>query len=53
MVCPPATLMAAFAAAAHGSTVAIGGQDCHAEPSGAFTGDISAEMLRGCRRDAP
>jgi triosephosphate isomerase len=26
--------------------VAIGGQDCHAEPSGAFTGDISAEMLK-------
>src|SRR5205807_2441284 len=31
--------------AAHGSKVAIGGQDCHAEPAGAFTGDISAEML--------
>jgi triosephosphate isomerase len=26
--------------------VAIGGQDCHPLPSGAFTGDISAEMLR-------
>ena len=36
---------------AQGSPVAIGGQDCHAEPSGAFTGDISAEMLRGRRRD--
>ncbi len=23
----------------------IGAQDCHAEPSGAFTGDLSAEML--------
>src|SRR2546423_6198521 len=34
-----------FASAAHGSKVAIGAQDCHAEPSGAFTGDISAEML--------
>ena len=45
MVCPPATLVATFAAAARGSRVAIGGQDCHAEPSGAFTGDISAEML--------
>ena len=31
--------------AAHGSQVAIGAQDCHAEASGAFTGDISAEML--------
>jgi triosephosphate isomerase len=45
MVCPPATLLTAFAAAAHGSGVAIGAQDCHPERSGAFTGDISAEML--------
>jgi triosephosphate isomerase (TIM) len=46
MICPPATLIVAFAALARGSAVAIGGQDCHAEPTGAFTGDISAEMLR-------
>jgi triosephosphate isomerase len=46
MVCPPATLIARFAAAARGSAVTIGGQDCHAEPSGAHTGDISAEMLK-------
>jgi triosephosphate isomerase len=45
MVCPPATLVAAFAARAGGSPVAIGGQDCHAEAAGAYTGDISAEML--------
>ncbi len=45
MVCPPATLLARFAEAARGSAVAIGGQDCHAEPSGAHTGDIAAEML--------
>src|SRR5439155_18952685 len=45
MICPPATLIAAFAAATRGSRVAIGGQDCHAEPSGAHTGDVSAEML--------
>jgi triosephosphate isomerase len=45
MVCPPATLVAAFAGAARGSPVLIGAQDCHAEPSGAHTGDISAEML--------
>jgi triosephosphate isomerase len=43
MVCPPATLIEAFAAIADG--IAIGGQDCHPEPNGAFTGDISAEML--------
>src|SRR3954449_4957787 len=45
LVCPPATLVMMFVSAAHGSKVAIGGQDCHAEPAGAFTGDISAEML--------
>ena len=46
MVCPPATLIRSFAETAAGSPVRIGGQDCHAEPSGAHTGDISAEMLK-------
>jgi len=45
LVCPPATLLMMFVSAAHGSKVAIGAQNCHAEPAGAFTGDISAEML--------
>jgi triosephosphate isomerase len=45
MICPPATLTMTFADAARGSRIEIGTQDCHAEPSGAFTGDISAEML--------
>jgi triosephosphate isomerase len=46
MVCPPATLIADFAAAARGTPVAIGAQDCHALAACAYTGDISAEMLR-------
>jgi len=46
MVCPPATLLAEFARLADGSAVTIGAQDCSTEPSGAFTGDLSAEMLR-------
>ena len=46
LVCPPATLIADFAALARGSAVAIGGQDCHSAAAGAFTGDISAEMLK-------
>jgi len=45
LLCPPATLLMMFVSAAHDSKVAIGAQDCHAEPAGAFTGDISAEML--------
>jgi triosephosphate isomerase len=44
-VCPPATLVGLFAQMSVGSRVAVGGQDCHAKESGAFTGDLSAEML--------
>jgi triosephosphate isomerase len=44
-VCPPATLVGLCATLSVGSRVAIGGQDCHAKESGAFTGDLSAEML--------
>src|SRR5471030_2734424 len=45
LICPPATLMAQAARAVKGA-FALGGQDCHAEAQGAFTGDISAEMLK-------
>jgi len=45
LICPPFTLITAFAETAAGSDVAIGGQDCHAAEKGAHTGDISAEML--------
>lgn len=45
MICPPATLISLFARTAAGTGVLVGGQDCHAEPAGAHTGDISAEML--------
>ncbi|MGX9430560.1 MULTISPECIES: triose-phosphate isomerase [Bradyrhizobium] len=45
LVCPPATLIAAFADKARGAKVAVGAQDCHPKASGAHTGDISAEML--------
>ncbi len=45
LICPPATLLARFVERARGSAVAIGGQDCHAAPGGAHTGDLSAEMI--------
>src|SRR5664280_2073979 len=46
LVCPPATLIAAFAEKARGSkALKVGAQDCHPKPSGAHTGDLSAEML--------
>jgi triosephosphate isomerase len=51
VLCPPATLLVAIAEAIRGSSIALGGQDCHSEPKGAHTGDIGAPMLRdaGCR----
>lgn len=45
-VCPPATLLAQAAAKLKGSRLALGAQDCSPEPSGAFTGDISAPMIK-------
>ena len=45
MICPPATLLAPMASAVKGSKVLLGGQDCHVAASGAYTGDIAAEML--------
>ena len=44
-LCPPATLVARMSEALAGSAVMVGGQDCCPEQGGAFTGDISAEML--------
>ena len=50
LVCPPATLLSMAGGILAGSGIALGGQDCHAAPKGAYTGDISAEMLAdlGC-----
>lgn len=45
LICPPASLIARAAELA-GHRIAIGGQDCHPETAGAFTGDLSAEMLK-------
>jgi triosephosphate isomerase len=46
LVCPPATLISTAADFCKDSALAIGAQDCHSQPSGAHTGDISAQMLR-------
>ncbi|MGB7241628.1 MAG: triose-phosphate isomerase [Sulfitobacter sp.] len=45
VICPPATLLSQAADLAKGTSVSIGAQDCHAQISGAFTGDLSAEMI--------
>ena len=44
LICPPSTLLAR-AHEAGGTRLAIGGQDCHGNASGAHTGDTSAEMI--------
>lgn len=46
LICPPATLLHPMVNALTNSNIAFGGQDCHANFSGAHTGDISPEMLK-------
>jgi len=46
LVCPPTTLLAPAARILRGGKLTLGAQDCHPSPSGAFTGDISAEMIK-------
>jgi triosephosphate isomerase len=50
MVCPPAVILRRVKSVLKGTRIKVGGQDCHWNPSGAHTGDISAEMLKeaGC-----
>ena len=54
VICPPATLLHSVQDFLNhkpdGAVIGLGGQDCHADGSGAHTGDISAEMLgdAGC-----
>jgi len=50
VLCPPALLMGEVGEAVAGSPVKLGCQDCHSEPEGAYTGNISAKMVKkaGC-----
>ena len=48
---PPFTLISSFVNTSKNSNLNIGGQDCHHEDSGAFTGSISASMLRDSGAD--
>lgn len=51
VVCPPFTALERVARVIEDSNVQLGAQNMHQEPSGAFTGEISAGMLRSlfCR----
>jgi triosephosphate isomerase (TIM) len=44
-VAPPFTALAAAAEALRGSRIELAAQNVHAEPQGAFTGEVSAAML--------
>ena len=46
IVCPPFVSLDRVSRALRGSGISVGAQNLHSEPSGAFTGEISAEMLR-------
>ncbi|WCR12324.1 triose-phosphate isomerase [Paracoccus stylophorae] len=46
LICPPALLVHPMVSRIGAGPVAVGGQDCHAEMSGAHTGDISAAQLK-------
>jgi triosephosphate isomerase len=50
-LCPPFTALAAVAETLAGSPIGLGGQNCHWESKGAFTGEVSPAMLAeaGCR----
>jgi triosephosphate isomerase len=51
-VAPPYTALTAVAEVVRGSTIFVSAQNMHWEPQGAFTGEISAAMVReaGCTR---
>jgi len=45
VICPPAPLLFRATEAARGTGILIGAQDCHMQHNGAFTGDISSELI--------
>jgi len=47
-VCPPYPALDAVQAVLRDTGIHLGGQNVHAEPQGAFTGEVSAPMLRAC-----
>ena len=50
ILCPPSLALTTVADLLRPTRIAVGAQNCHPEPKGAFTGELSATMLRGiCR----
>ena len=48
LLCPPMTLLYVATALAEDTNLLVGAQDCHTAQSGAFTGDVSAQMIADC-----
>lgn len=48
LICPPFPFIRELFVAGTGRNILIGGQDCHANETGAHTGEVSAEMLADC-----
>ena len=46
VICPPFTALESVAKVVEGSAIKLGAQNMHHEASGAFTGEVSAPMLR-------
>jgi triosephosphate isomerase len=47
IICPPFISLTAVAGYLLGTGIKLGAQNCHAEPKGAYTGEIAAPMLAG------
>lgn len=47
LICPPAFMIPALVKTGYENDMLVGAQNCHAEKSGAFTGEMSAEMVAG------
>ena len=47
LLCPPFTSLAAVRDAIAGSSIKLGAQNMHHQPSGAFTGEVAPTMLQG------
>jgi len=45
LLCPPAHMLEAMARASEGLDISIGAQNCHDQASGAYTGELSADMI--------
>jgi len=46
LVCPPFTLLDRIGQRLAGTPIRLGAQDCHTDQTGAFTGDVSAAMVK-------